>query len=88
MLKDLGQIEDAEKNALNAHRERAKEIVLHIGQLEVQKARLLGQLGEVETRSQEIAQQALSRLGVASGTPFNITADGKVQIVESEQGAQ
>lgn len=85
-MKEVGRLEESEQKALNAFRARATELVANIGQLEVQKARLLGQLGELENLSQEVAQKVLTRLGVPTGTPFNMTTEGQVFVPESGQG--
>jgi len=80
---EIGQLDESELNLITAYRKAANDMLQQIGQLEVQKARLLGQMGELEERAQKVLNDAKDRLGVTAGAPCFITAEGKVMSVES-----
>lgn len=77
----VGTLEEGEMRLLNSLRQTSTQIVLKIGQLEVQKAQLLGQLDQVENRSRSVVTGATTRFG-AEGNQWNIQPDGKVFKVE------
>lgn len=69
------------------HRD-AQELVQNIGQTEVRKARLLASLSEVEEKAQAIMNAAASRLGIAPGTPWQMTPDGTVVVLPDPRKGQ
>jgi hypothetical protein len=69
------------------HRD-AQELVQQIGQAEVRKARLLASLSEVEEKAQAIMNAASARLGIAPGTPWQTTPDGKVVVLSDPRNGQ
>jgi len=77
----VGQLETGEMQLLNSLRQASTQVVLKIGQLEVQKAQLLGQLDQIENRSRSVVTGATKRFGV-EGNQWNIQPDGKVFKVE------
>ena len=80
----LGKMEAQEQGQLGFLRQRADQLTLEIGQLEVRKARLLGALDETEQRAQQVLTGVAKRLGIAEGTPCRIHPDGTIRIT-SEQ---
>lgn len=77
---EVGQLEENELKLIEAYRKSANDMIQQIGQLEVQKARLLGQMGDVEERAQKILNDAKARHGVGA-QPCFITAEGKIMAV-------
>lgn len=69
------------------HRD-AQELVQNIGQTEVRKARLLASLSEVEEKAQAIMNAAAARLGIAPGTPWQMTPDGTVVVLPDPRKGQ
>lgn len=79
---EVGQLEEKELQTLASYRKAATDMIQQVGQLEVQKARLLGQMGDVEERAQKIMNEAKTRLGVEASAQCFITQDGKVMVVD------
>ena len=73
----LGALEEAELQAITQLRQASRDITTEIGTLEVRKARLLGNLGDMERRAQEILSGAGKRLGVEDGVAWHVTPEGK-----------
>lgn len=69
------------------HRD-AQDLVQQIGQTEVRKARLLASLSDVEEKAQAIMNAAAARLGIAPGTPWQMTPDGKVVVLPDPRKGQ
>ena len=79
---EIGQLDENELNMISSYRKAANDMLQQIGQLEVQKARLLGQMGELEERAQKVLNDAKARLNVPPNAPCFITGEGKVMSVE------
>ena len=73
----LGELEEAEMKGITEMRQVSRDITPEIGTLEVRKARLLGNLGDIERRAQDILKGAGERLGVAEGAAWHVTPEGK-----------
>jgi len=71
------------ENLTRLHRQ-AQELVQTIGQMEVRKAGLLTSLSDVQEKAQGLMNAAASRLGIAPGTPWQMTPDGTVVILPSK----
>lgn len=82
---EVGQLDENELNLINSYRKAANDMLQQIGQLEVQKARLLGQMGDIEERAQKLLNDAKTKFGVAATTPCFISMDGKVMTAEPPQ---
>jgi hypothetical protein len=77
--------EDETKKISGLHR-HAQEIVHAIGQAEVHKAKLLAQLAGVEEEAQGMMNSLGTRLGITPGTPWQITPDGRVIVIDPKTG--
>lgn len=77
--------EEESKTITGMHRQ-AQDIVHAIGQAEVRKAQLLSQLADIEARAEGAMNSIAARLGIAQGTPWRITPDGAVVIVDPKTG--
>jgi len=75
----LGVMEPAELGMLTAIQQQGRAIVQRIGEAEVEKARLLGQLSNLEAQNQQHLQNVAKRLGIPQGTQWQVTNDGKVR---------
>jgi hypothetical protein len=64
----------------------AQEQVTRIGQLEVQKGRLLSSLSAIEESAQAIMNAAAARLGIPQGTAWRMAQDGTVIILDPKTG--
>lgn len=79
-MSSLGELTESEAGELAHLRRLGNNVQLEIGQLEIRKARMLGQFGQIESRAEEIMQAAGERLGLPSGSPWQIASDGKTLI--------
>ncbi len=70
---------------VNFHKE-AQELVSIIGQTEVRKQRLIVQLGGIEDRAQQVMNGAGARLKIPAGTPWQMSQDGTVVILDPKTG--
>lgn len=76
-----GKLTDAESQALAQLRRQGQQTQMQIGEMEIHKARLLGNMADLEAQAQRIMTEAGKRLGIPDGTPWNVTPDGTVRIV-------
>jgi len=81
---EFGSVETETLQQLNSLRQAAKDITSEIGNIEIRKARLIGSLGEVETRAQTLLTDEGKRLGIPDGTPWQVTSEGRVVIMQNE----
>lgn len=77
--------EDESKEIQSLHRQ-AQEIVHSIGQTEVRKAKLLSQLASLEERAQGVMSSVGARLGIPAATPWQMTPEGDVVILDPKTG--
>jgi len=77
----VGELAPAEMVQLQQLQAQANAVYNHIGQLEVKKASLLGRIGAIEAKGQEVMDGIAQRCGIERGTPWRITPDNKVQVV-------
>jgi len=82
MQNEVGQCEQHEMQQLEALRKATTNLISQIGMLEVQKARALGQISDLEAQAQKLLEQIKTRFGVAPEVPCTILADGKVMTNE------
>lgn len=74
----VGTLEEDESKLLKSLRGVSSQIVLKIGQLEVQKTRLLTQLGSIEEQANSVVAKATERFGVDGGGSWTVNPEGKV----------
>ena len=77
-------VDTAVLQQLNSLKQAAQDIQLEIGHIEIRKARLIGSLGEVETRAQQILTDEGKRLGIPEGTAWQVTNEGEVILTQEE----
>jgi hypothetical protein len=78
----VGQLEEDEQRLLSSLRQTSTQIVQKIGQHEIMKAQLLGQIGEIEARANDVITKATARFGHPEPGQWNVTPDGKVYRVQ------
>ena len=76
----LGQLEPGEMSQLNALRKAAHDYTFQLGQMEIQKARILEMLNQTEVRAQGILNNAAKRLNIPEGEAWVAGADGSVRL--------
>jgi hypothetical protein len=84
---EIGQLEELELKQVASLRQAANEMINQIGQLEVQKARILGQMSDIEERAQGVLNAAKQRFGVQD-KPCFITGDGKIMLATPPDAGQ
>lgn len=65
---------------LNSFKQAIRDIINEVGNIEIRKARLIGSLGEIESRAQQLLSEEGKRLGIPEGTAWQVTPEGKVII--------
>lgn len=80
------KLTEEEAREISTLHRQAQEIVHAIGQTEVRKAKLLSQLAEVEERAQGAMNSVGARLGISQGSPWQITPDGNVVLLDPKTG--
>jgi len=78
--KVLGELEEAEVAQLQQMRKAASDIVHQIGNMEVQKARLMGNLSDIEVQSKGVMDGVSERLGLAEGVRWQIQENKIIQV--------
>ena len=84
-MKEVGQLEAQEQATLQQYRQTSANLITRIGELEVQKSRLMGQLGDLEDQTKALAQNVVKRLGIDPTLPWSITPAGKVLVATPEE---
>ena len=79
----VGSLTAQEMQAISTLRQHGSQVTMEIGNLEIKKARLLGNLSSLETQAQNIMNEAGKRLGIAEGQPWHVNPDGSVRLVQS-----
>ena len=77
----VGVLTEQENNALGMLRRQGQQIQMKIGEMEIQKARLLGTMQDFENQAQTVLTQAGKRMGVTEGQPFSVAPDGTVRLI-------
>mgnify|MGYP001435774439 CR=1 FL=1 len=81
-LKELGNLTEEELTSFNQARANANQILAQIGQLEVQKANLIGRLDLNEKNAQELLNQVKERFDLANDSKWRIQSDGVILLDE------
>jgi len=81
-LKELGNLTEEELTSFNQARANANQILAQIGQLEVQKANLIGRLDLNEKNAQELLNQVKERFNLANDSKWRIQSDGVILLDE------
>ena len=82
---NFGSVDPNVLQQLNSLKKAAHDITSEVGNLEIRKARLIGSLGEVETRAQQILADEGKRLGIPEGTAWQVTAEGEVLVMQEDK---
>lgn len=75
----LGVLEPSEMGILMAIQQQGRAVVQRVGEIEVEKFRLMGQLSSLEGQNQQHLQSIAKRLGIPQGTQWQVTQDGKIR---------
>ena len=78
--KILGELTEEEIQKLQQMRRTASDIVHQIGNMEVQKARMMGNLSEIEVQGKMTMESVSERLGLAKGVQWQIQDNKIVQV--------
>lgn len=73
----VGTLDDNERKAIQSLWASSNQLVNRVGQLEVQKQRLLRQILGMEDQVNAVVARATQRFGVEGGA-WTLTSDGKV----------
>lgn len=84
----LGQLTEQESTVLSMLRRQGQQFQMQIGDLEIRKARLLGNMADLEAQGQRLLNEAGKRLGIKEGTPWTVTPDGTVRLIPGGPQAQ
>ena len=82
---ELGQVEETTILQLNSLRQAAKDLSSEIGNIEIRKARMIGSMGDIEQRANELLLAEAKRLNIPEGTAWQVTSDGKAVTIAQEE---
>lgn len=74
-LELVGEIEPDEKAILDSLRKKAQQLSNQIGNLEVQKARLIAAVSDTESKANEVLMKAGKRLNIPEGAQWRVAGD-------------
>jgi len=77
----LGQMEPGELAMMTTLRQQTRKLQTDIGGLELQKARLIGGVGQIEQQLEHHLSMVGQRLGIPQGQKYQIGPDGKCWLV-------
>lgn len=80
----IGDVAPGVQQTLQALQRAANDVVFKIGRFEVDKARLLAQLQDIETRAEQTMRAEAQRLGIEEGATWTITQDGKAVLMNKQ----
>lgn len=86
MSEEKLSISEEVSQQLTAYRQRANALRMEIGNLEITKYRLFGELGQIESVAQGLLQEEASRLGIPDGEAWTVAPDGTVTRGEQQAG--
>ena len=78
----VGHLEPPEQMALNSLRQRAQQLTLDLGNMELRKARTIAQIDGLERQGQEMLNQVAKRLGMSEGQQWTLLQDGRVKLIK------
>jgi hypothetical protein len=73
----VGTLHPDENMLLQSLRQSSTRMVLRVGQLEVEKSRIMAQLADMDAQAAAVMRKAAERFGT-DGTDWSISQDGKV----------
>jgi hypothetical protein len=82
----VGSLEPTEVAALNSLRQRSRQLVFDLGNMELRKLHMISQIEALEQQAQSVVDQASKRLGIVEGQQWTLLADGKVKVIRPPQG--
>lgn len=77
----VGNLIPQEIGMLNQLRQQGNTLTTRIGLAELQKAKLLWQIQQIEDKAQEIMDAAGKRMGIPNGQVWQVTQDGKARLM-------
>ena len=77
--------DDEARSIANLHRQ-AQGLVHQVGQLEVRKHQAMTELQSIEMAAKAIMDNVASRLGIPANTPWQISPDGQVILIDPQTG--
>lgn len=80
----IGDVEETTIATLNSLRQAAKDLAAEIGNIEIRKARMIGSLGDIENKAQQLLANEAKRLGIPEGTAWQVTPEGKAITLANE----
>ena len=81
------KLNDEELKSLTDLHGRIQSLVVQLGQMDLRKEALRGQIRNMDHQAQSIMNQAATRLGIAQNTPWQMLPDGTVVLLDPETGA-
>ncbi len=76
----VGELSEAAQVALRSNSQAQHTTQYQIGGLEIAKAKLMGDVNDLQQQARRILDQEALRLGIPPGRSWQVTPDGKVQI--------
>lgn len=76
----VGTLEEGEFNQLRSLQQASNQLVMQIGQIEVQKYNKLNTLAQIDRRAKDLMDIAATRFGVEPGQEWSVSPDGKVYL--------
>jgi len=82
---EVGVVAPEIVSGVQAMRTRTATLLQEVGRLEMSKANMLNEIRRLENQSQTLLRQEAEKLGIAEGTPWQLTPEGKALIPTSAQ---
>ena len=74
----IGQLSEEETNEINMCRQIGNSLTMELGQLDIQKARLLSRVNEIEGKLQSIVDALKARFELGEEVVWQVTPEGKL----------
>ena len=83
-----GHLSPEQLKAMQALRQRGREVVTEIGMLDVRKMRLYVTLSDIEAQGEVLMKEEAIRVGVPDGTPFQVDPKGGILVMSPPPKAE
>jgi hypothetical protein len=80
----LGGIDPQVKDLVFQNQQRAQALIVQIGQIDLQKDSLIGQVRQLNAEAQEAIDKEAQRLGIPPGVPWQLGGDGVARLVPQQ----
>lgn len=81
----IGHLTEAENNALKILKRQTQQIQMKIGEIEINKARMLADVSDIEIQANRLLTDAKNRCEIEDGQPWSVDQNGVIRLIPGGQ---